>query len=39
MIDKAGIETKQETVCHMNIIKIEKKKKPLDYVHKMILLK
>lgn len=38
MIDKAGIETKQETVCHSNIIKIEKKQ-TLDYVHKMFLLK
>lgn len=35
MTDKAGIETEQEAVSHINIIKIEKK---LDYVQKMALL-
>lgn len=37
MVDKASIETKQEVVSYLNIMKIEKKKR-LHYVQKMALL-
>lgn len=37
MVDKASIETKQEVVSYLNIMKIAKKKR-LDYVQKMALL-
>lgn len=37
MVDKASIETKQEVVSYLNIMKTEKKKR-LDYVQKMALL-
>ena len=37
MVDKASIETKQEIVSYLNIMKIEKKKR-LDYIQKMALL-